>query len=118
THYTIGQRKGLNLAMGHPVFVAEIRPETNEVVIGENEDIHTTVVYCNQVNYMAMEDLQEPRRALVKIRYAHKGSPCLLEKQPDGSVKCTFDEPVRAATPGQAAVFYEDGYVLGGGTIL
>ncbi len=118
THYTIGQRKGLNLAMGHPVFVAALRPETNEVVIGENEDIHTNEVFCRDVNYMAMADLIEPKRALVKIRYAHKGSPCLLEKLADGRVKCTFDEPVRAATPGQAAVFYEDGYVLGGGTIL
>lgn len=118
THYTIGQRKGLNLAMGHPVFVAALRPETNEVVIGENEDIHTNEVFCRDVNYMAMADLREPKRALVKIRYAHKGSPCLLEKLADGRVKCTFDEPVRAATPGQAAVYYEDGYVLGGGTIL
>lgn len=117
THYTIGQRKGLNLAMGHPVFVAGIRPDTNEVVIGENEDIHTTQVICDKINYMAMADLEVPRRALVKIRYAHQGSPCLLEKLADGRVKCTFDEPVRAATPGQAAVFYEDGYVLGGGTI-
>lgn len=118
THYTIGQRKGLGLAMGHPVFVAGIRPETNEVVIGEDEDIRTKVVYCDNVNYMAIPDLDEPRRALVKIRYAHQGSPCLLEKTKDGRVKMTFDEPVRAATPGQAAVFYEDGWVLGGGTIV
>ena len=117
THYTIGQRKGLNLAMGHPVFVAAIRPETNEVVIGEDKDIRNRVVVCDHINYMAMEDLPEPRRAVVKIRYAHAGSPCLIEKLADGRVKCTFDEPVRAATPGQAAVFYEDGYVLGGGTI-
>ena len=117
THYTIGQRKGLNLAMGHPVFVAGIKPKTNEVIIGENEDIHTSVVYCDKINYMGMEDLPKPRRAIVKIRYAHAGTPCLLEKLPDGRVKCTFDEPVRAATPGQAAVFYENGYVLGSGTI-
>ncbi len=117
THYTIGQRKGLNLAMGHPVFVAAIRPEKNEVVIGEDADIRGNVIICEQVNYMAMENLDAPRRALAKIRYAHGGSPCLLEKLPDGRVKCTFDEPVRAATPGQAAVFYEDGYVLGGGII-
>lgn len=118
THYTIGQRKGLNLAMGHPVFVAGIRPEQNEVVIGENEDIHGTVVYCDKINYMGMADLDEPKKAVVKIRYAHAGTPCLLEKMPDGKVKCTFDEPVRAATPGQSIVFYEDGYVLGSGTIL
>ena len=117
-HYTIGQRKGLNLAMGHPVFVAGIRAKTNEVVIGENEDIHGTIVYCDKINFMGMEDLAEPRKAMVKIRYAHAGSPCLLEKLPDGRVRCTFDEPVRAATPGQSIVFYEDGYVLGSGTIL
>jgi tRNA-specific 2-thiouridylase len=117
-HYTIGQRKGLGLAMGHPVFVSAIRPETNEVVIGEDEDIRSNVLICGSVNYMAIPDLEEPRRALVKVRYAHEGSPCLLEKLEDGRVKCTFDKPVRAATPGQAAVFYEDGYVLGGGTIL
>ncbi len=118
THYTIGQRKGLNLAMGHPMFVAAIRPEKNEVVIGEDADIRSNVIICEHVNYMAMENLDAPRRALAKIRYAHGGSPCLLEKLPDGRVKCTFDEPVRAATPGQAAVFYEDGYVLGGGIIM
>lgn len=118
THYTIGQRKGLNLAMGHPVFVVGLRPETNEVVIGEMEDLYTREVYCEDVNYMAMADLPTPKRAICKIRYAHQGSPCILEKTEDGRVKCTFDEPVRAATPGQAAVFYEGEYVLGGGTIL
>lgn len=118
THYTIGQRKGLNLAMGHPVFVSELRPQTNEVVIGENDDIFDTTVICDKVNYMAMADLQVPRKAVAKIRYAHKGTACLLEKLPDGKVKCTFEEPVRAVTPGQSAVFYEDGYVLGGGTIV
>lgn len=117
THYTIGQRKGLGLSMGHPVFVAGISKETNEVLIGENEDLYARQILCDKINYMAMEDLSEPRRAVVKVRYAHKGSACLLEKLPDGRVKCTFDEPVRAPAPGQAAVFYEDGYVLGGGTI-
>lgn len=117
-HYTIGQRKGLNLAMGRPVFVTGIRPDTNEVVIGENEDLYTNVLFCDRVNYMAVEDIAEPLRARTKIRYAHAGAPCLLEKQEDGRVKCTFDEPVRAVTPGQAAVFYQDDYVLGGGTIL
>lgn len=116
-HYTIGQRKGLNLAMGKPVFVTGIRPDTNEVVIGEGEDLYTNILFCDRVNYMAVEDIAEPMRARVKIRYAHAGAPCLLEKQGDGSIKCTFDEPVRAVTPGQAAVFYENDYVLGGGTI-
>ncbi len=118
THYTIGQRRGLELPMGERVFVTEIRPQTNEVVIGKNEDIFVKEVLCDRVNYMAMDDLREPRRALVKIRYNHKGEYCMLEKQADGRVLCRFEEPVRAATPGQAAVFYEGEYVLGGGTIV
>ncbi len=118
THYTIGQRRGLDLPMGKRVFVTKIRPETNEVVIGANEDIFTTEVLCDHVNYMAMEALEEPRRALAKIRYNHQGDYCTLYKQPDGKVLCVFEKPVRAATPGQAVVFYEGEYVLGGGTII
>ncbi len=90
THYTIGQRKGLNLAMGHPGFVTQIRPETGEVVIGENEDTYTDRVFCHRVNYMAVEDLTEPRQIMAKIRYNHSGSPCVIEKLPDGRVLCRF----------------------------
>jgi len=118
THYTIGQRRGLDLPMGERVFVTKIRPETNEVVIGRNEDIFVTEVLCDNVNYMGMEELTGTRPAFAKIRYNHKGEYCLLEKQPDGKILCRFERPVRAATPGQAAVFYEGEYVLGGGTIL
>ncbi len=118
THYTIGQRRGLELPMGERVFVTQIRPETNEVVIGRNEDIFTTQVLCDSVNYMGMTDLKEPRRVLAKIRYNHKGEYCRIAKQDDGKVLCSFEQPVRAATPGQAVVFYEGEYVLGGGTIL
>lgn len=118
THYTIGQRRGLELPMGERVFVTEIRPETNEVVIGRNEDIFTDTVLCDRVNFMSVEDIDRPMRVKAKIRYNHAGEFCLIEKQPDGSVKCTFESPVRAATPGQAVVFYDGEYVLGGGTIL
>ncbi len=118
THYTIGQRRGLGLPMGERVFVTRIRPETNEVVIGENADIFTTEVRCDNVNYMSIADLEEPMCVLAKIRYNHRGDYCTLTKQPDGKVLCTFEKPVRAATPGQAVVFYDGEYVLGGGTIL
>lgn len=118
THYTIGQRRGLELPMGERVFVTEIRPETNEVVIGRNEDIFVDKVLCDRVNYMAVEDLEPPRRALAKIRYNHAGEYCMLEKLADGKVLCHFEKPVRAATPGQAVVFYDGEYVLGGGTII
>ena len=118
THYTLGQRRGLELPMGERVFVTAIRPGTNEVVIGSNQELFTDKVLCDNVNYMAVEDLTEPVRALVKIRYNHKGEYGMLEKQPDGKVLCTFEAPVRAATPGQAMVFYQDEHVLGGGTII
>ena len=118
THYTLGQRRGLELPMGERVFVTAIRPETNEVVIGSNQELFTDKVLCDRVNYMAVEDLTEPARVLAKIRYNHKGEYGTLTKQPDGKVLCTFDAPVRAATPGQAMVFYQDEHVLGGGTIL
>lgn len=118
THYTVGQRRGLELAMGHRVFVTAIRPETDEVVVGEDEDTFTCQVLCDRVNYMAVEELTEPRHAVVKIRYNHRGAPCVLEKLSEGRVLCHFEQPVRAAAPGQAAVFYEGEYVLGGGTIL
>lgn len=118
THYTIGQRKGLNLAMGHPVFVTDIRPETDEVVIGENEDVFSDTLFCKKLNFMSIEDLIEPREVLAKIRYAHRGEKCLIEKVGEDTVKCTFKAPVRAVTPGQAVVFYEEEHVLGGGVIM
>ena len=117
THYTVGQRKGLNLAMGHPVFVTRICPDTNEVVIGESEDVFSSRLFCNKINYMGAEDLPEPQRVTAKIRYGHKACPCTIEKAGEDKIKCTFDAPVRAVTPGQAVVFYKDDYVMGGGTI-
>ncbi len=117
THYTVGQRKGLNLSMGRPVFVTAIRPETNEVVIGEAQDVFTDHLTCSGLNFMAIPDLTEPRCASAKIRYAHAGAPCLMERIGPDRLRVTFDEPVRAVTPGQAVVFYDGEYVLGGGTI-
>lgn len=118
THYTVGQRKGLNLAMGRPVFVTQIRPQTNEVVIGEAQDVFGDRLYCNRINYMGMADLPTPREVTAKIRYAHGGARCVIERVGEDLIQCTFHEPVRAITPGQAVVFYEDGYVLGGGSII
>ena len=118
THYTVGQRKGLNLAMGRPVFVKEIRPDTNQVVIGEADEVFGGSLVCGHINYMGMEDLKEPREALAKIRYGHTGEKCVMERIGEDRIKCVFQKPVRAITPGQAVVYYEDGYVLGGGTIL
>ena len=119
THYTVGQRKGLNLSMGRPVFVVEIRPETNEVVIGDNEDVFTNVLRCDKLNWMAVDGLHgKPMDVIAKIRYSHRGSPCTIREIGNDMVECRFHEPVRAVTPGQAVVFYDGDYVAGGGTII
>ena len=118
THYTIGQRKGLGLAMGKPVFVTEIRPESNEVVIGSNEDVFGDALSAGQLNFMSIPDLQGEREVVAKIRYNHQGAPCMIRKIGGDKVECRFPEPVRAITPGQAVVFYEGSTVFGGGTIL
>lgn len=116
-HYTIGQRRGLGLPMGRRVVVTKIRPETNEVVIGEQEDVFTDHLYANQLNAMAVPELLEGQEAIAKIRYNHRGTPCVLHREGQDSIRVEFKEPVRAVTPGQAVVFYDGDYVLGGGTI-
>lgn len=116
-HYTIGQRKGLGLSLGAPAFVREIRPETNEVVIGGADSVFSDTMFVDRVNYMAVEKLEKPIELCGKIRYAHKGAPCLVEPYGEDRLKVTFKEPQRAITPGQAAVFYQDDYVFCGGTI-
>lgn len=119
THYTIGQRKGLNLSMGHPVFVTEIRPETNEVVIGENKDVFKSSLVASDVNWMSIPDPApgEKVRVHAKVRYAHQGADATVYMTEDGYLICEFDEPQRAITPGQALVMYDGDYVVGGGVI-
>ena len=117
-HYTVGQRKGLGLSLGHPVFVLEIRPETNEVVVGSNEESMSRFVRADHVNFMSVEDIEGEMRVWAKIRYNHKGAWCTVTKTGADEILCTFEEPVRAITPGQAVVLYDGDYVLGGGTII
>lgn len=117
-HYTVGQRKGLGLALGYPAFVLEIRPETNEVVIGTHEESMAKSLRAGNLNFMSIEDLAEPQRVFTKIRYNHRGVWATIEKTGEDEILCIFEEPQRAVTPGQAVVFYDGEYVLGGGTIL
>lgn len=116
-HYTIGQRKGLGLAMGKPVFVTKILPQSNEVVIGSNEELFTTRLTAEQMNYMAEEKFFAGMEMTAKIRYAHKGERCRVISCGNDRLEIEFDYPVRAITPGQAVVFYKGDYVLGGGLI-
>lgn len=119
THYTVGQRKGLNIALGHPVFVTEIRTDTNEVVLGENDDVFSNRLVCSNLNWMAVPGIEgDEMRVMAKIRYSHKGAPCVIRYIDEDRLEVIFDEPQRAATPGQAVVFYDGDYVVGGGTII
>lgn len=115
-HYTVGQRKGL-IAMGRPVFVTEIRPKTNEVVLGDHEEVFQSRLYGKQVNFMSIEKLEASMRVDAKVRYSHKGASATIRMIEPDRIECIFDEPQRAITPGQAVVFYEGDYVVGGAVI-
>ncbi|MCC8168293.1 MAG: tRNA 2-thiouridine(34) synthase MnmA [Clostridiales bacterium] len=117
-HYTIGQRKGLGISAPWPLFVKEIRPDTNEVVLCRGDELYSDTCVVSDVNYMACESIpNEGISAIGKLRYSHKGSSCRVYPCGDGSLRARFDEPQRAITPGQAAVFYRDGHILCGGVI-
>lgn len=116
-HYTIGQRKGLGITAETPLFVQELRPETNEVVICKSEELFENTCYVSGMNFMAVEELTGEMEVIGKVRYSHKGAECVIRPASDGLIECRFNNPQRAMTPGQAAVFYKDDYVVGGGVI-
>lgn len=118
THYTVGQRKGLNLSMGKPVFVLEIRPETNEVVIGDGTEVYADRLICSDLNFMSVPDFPDDFPVVAKIRYNHRGTKAHVRRIDADRAEAIFEEPVRAVTPGQAVVFYDGEYVAGGGTII
>lgn len=117
SHYTIGQRRGLQLPMGRRVFVTDIRPETNEVVVGENEELFKTHVYAENLNFMSVPEITDGMTVTAKIRYNHKGAPAKIRMAGADKLECIFEQPQRAVTPGQALVLYNGADVLGGGTI-
>ncbi|MCR5000798.1 MAG: tRNA 2-thiouridine(34) synthase MnmA [Lachnospiraceae bacterium] len=120
-HYTVGQRKGLGLPLGYPAYVKEIDVTKNQIVIGDEASVMTDVIVCDRVNYMGIEGLEPggKLKARTKIRYHHKAASSYVEGIDEDHVKITFEEPVKAPSPGQSAVFYDDeDCVIGGGTIL
>jgi tRNA-specific 2-thiouridylase len=112
--FTVGQRKGLGAAFGRPMYVVAIEPETNTVVLSEEDERRRDLV-AREVNWLRPGP--PPAEATVKIRYGHPGAPARLEPLEEGRVRVDFREPQRAITPGQAAVFYDGDEVLGGGWI-
>lgn len=116
-NYTIGQRKGLGLAAGRPLYVVEIDVEKNILIVGDDKDVFSKGLIADDLNYILIESLNEPRRVTVKVRYHTPEVPAVLIPRADGSVQLDFNEPQRAVTPGQAVVFYDGDDVVGGGTI-
>ena len=90
TRYTIGQRKGLGIAFGHPVFVTEIRPETNEVVLGENRDVFTYELDADHINFMSIPDIQDEMLLKAKIRYSHSGSMCKVTRTGEDTIPVSY----------------------------
>jgi len=117
-NFTVGQRKGLGVATGSPLYVIQINGDQRQVVVGGQEDLYSRSLRARRVNLVAVDDLREPMRVRVKIRHRHEGSAATLEKSSHDEVLVTFDEPQRAITPGQAAVFYDEDVVVGGGWIV
>ncbi|MCS7076856.1 MAG: tRNA 2-thiouridine(34) synthase MnmA [Bacteroidia bacterium] len=115
--YTIGQRRGLEIALGYPVYVVNIIPETNTVVLGKDEALLSTEMWVKDVNWMKYDHVSQAIPVCTKIRYKDEGTNSYLYPLDSKNVKIVFNEPVRAITPGQSAVFYENEDLIGGGWI-
>ncbi|WP_102400572.1 tRNA 2-thiouridine(34) synthase MnmA [Haloimpatiens massiliensis] len=116
-HYTIGQRKGLGIALGRPVFVSDINPVTNEVTLGDEQDIFKTELLATDMNFIPFDSLEKPMEVEAKIRYSSKPARAIIIPEKEGKVRVVFDQKQRAITKGQSVVFYQDDLVVGGGII-
>ncbi len=116
-NFTVGQRKGLGVATGSPLYVLEIRGDKHQVVVGSGDELFSRELRARRLNWIAIDDLREPIRVQAKIRHRHEAASAVLERVGDNEVLATFDEPQRAITPGQAVVFYDGDLVVGGGWI-
>jgi tRNA-specific 2-thiouridylase len=116
-NFTVGQRKGLGVATGSPLYVIQINGADRQVVVGSDDHLYSKTLRAKRVNLVSVGDLAGPMRVVVKIRHRHEPASATLEKAGDDEVLVTFDAPQRAITPGQAAVFYDGDTVVGGGWI-
>jgi len=116
-NFTVGQRKGLGVATGSPLYVIQINGDARQVVVGGQEDLYSKKLRVRRINLISVEELREPMRVRVKIRHRHEGAAATIQSIGEDEILATFDEPQRAITPGQAAVFYDGDIVVGGGWI-
>ena len=116
-NYTIGQRKGLGISYAVPLFVIGFNKDKNEVIVGEESELYKKEIIVNDINLLLVDEIKEEMEVDVKTRYSTKASKAKIIQEKD-VIKVTFDEPQRALTPGQSAVFDVGDIVLGGGKIL
>ena len=116
--YTIGQRKGLGLAMGAPVYVCAKDMQANTVTVGPEENLFDRIVYADEGNWIAIPELTAPLRVTARTRYHQTEQVATVYPAGEGQFRLEFDQPQRAPTPGQAVVLYQGDVVLGGGTIV
>lgn len=116
--YTVGQRKGLGIALGRPIFVTEIRKDTNEVVLGDLPDLFRDGMNVGKLNFQKYAAIEGPLEAVTKVRYKHEGTPAVIEQVEQDKIIVNFQDGVSGIAPGQAAVFYEGNDVIGGGWIM
>ena len=116
-NFTVGQRKGLGVATGSPLYVLEIRGEKHEVVVGGGDELFSRTLRANRLNWISIDDLRGPMRVQAKIRHRHEPALGRWRRLAMMRLLLTFDEPQRAITPGQAVVFYDGDVVVGGGWI-
>ncbi len=116
-NFTVGQRKGLGVATGSPLYVIQISGADKQVIVGSEDHLYSRTLRARRVNLIAVDDLREPMRVTVKIRHRHEPAAAVIERVGADEILATFDEPQRAITPGQAAVFYDGDVVIGGGWI-
>lgn len=116
-HYTVGQRKGLGITFGKPMFVVTINPESNTVVLGNADEVFSSSLTASDLNFISINELNDDMRVKAKIRYSAREASATISPLPDKKAKVVFDEPQRAITPGQSIVFYDEDTVIGGGVI-
>src|SRR5205085_10582406 len=117
-HFTVGQRKGLGVATGSPLYVLEIRGDQKQVVVGAGDELHSTTLRARRINLISVAALEQPMRVTAKIRHRHQPASATAQQTADDEITMTFDQPQRTTTPGQPGVLYAGDTAAAGGWLI